>query len=201
MGLIENIQKLSEKKNVTRYRLAKETKIPYTTLIKILDGTTKKPQIESLSPIAEYFGVSVDYLIGESAKSIIDCRAEELGLSLDDIAHKANVSLAFLKDLESIIPDPWDYEAIDRIARVLNLEPSILQKALYRQEPPAYDGPTITAEEAFGGDNAIKLNVQLTEDEILTLAAHQVGHEGELTESDLDKIKLAVKIALAKDNK
>ncbi|MEL7656173.1 MAG: hypothetical protein AAGU75_09730, partial [Bacillota bacterium] len=41
----------------------------------------------------------------------------------------------------------------------------------------------------------------LTEEEILTLAAHQVGHTGELTESDLDKIKLAVKIALAKDNK
>lgn len=40
-----------------------------------------------------------------------------------------------------------------------------------------------------------------TEEEILTLAAHKLGHTGELSETDLDRIKLAVKIALAKDDK
>ncbi|NOK15273.1 helix-turn-helix transcriptional regulator [Corallococcus exercitus] len=44
-------------------------------------------------------------------------------------------------------------------------------------------------------------NEKLSEEEILTLAAHQVGHDGPLTEKELEQIKLAVKIALAKDNK
>jgi hypothetical protein len=39
----------------------------------------------------------------------------------------------------------------------------------------------------------------LSEEEILTMAAHSAGHEGKLTEEQLAKIKLAVKIALAKE--
>lgn len=39
-----------------------------------------------------------------------------------------------------------------------------------------------------------------SEEEILTMAAHNAGHEGKLTEEQLAKIKIAVKIALAKDN-
>ncbi|SHI63246.1 hypothetical protein [Lutispora thermophila] len=34
--------------------------------------------------------------------------------------------------------------------------------------------------------------------EILTRAAHAVGHEGPLSEDDMNKIELAIKIALAK---
>jgi predicted transcriptional regulator len=45
-----------------------------------------------------------------------------------------------------------------------------------------------------------KTHTDLTEEEILTLAAHSAGHEGKLTEEQLAKIKLAVKIALAKDD-
>lgn len=44
-------------------------------------------------------------------------------------------------------------------------------------------------------------NIELTENEILTLAAHKFGPAGEPSEDDLSKIKLAIKIALAKDNK
>ena len=39
------------------------------------------------------------------------------------------------------------------------------------------------------------------EEEIFTQAAHKVGHKGKLSEEELDKIKLALKIALAKDEK
>lgn len=35
-------------------------------------------------------------------------------------------------------------------------------------------------------------------EEILTRAAHAVGHEGPLSEEDMNKIELAIKIALAK---
>ncbi|MNW63038.1 hypothetical protein D3C74_412050 [compost metagenome] len=44
-------------------------------------------------------------------------------------------------------------------------------------------------------------NEDMSEEEILTLAAHQVGHDGPLTEEQLAQIKLAMKIALAKNDK
>lgn len=42
-------------------------------------------------------------------------------------------------------------------------------------------------------------NVDLTDREILTLAAHRVGYEEDLSEEELEKIKVALKIALSKD--
>lgn len=42
-------------------------------------------------------------------------------------------------------------------------------------------------------------NEGLTDKEILTLAAHRIGYEGNLSEEELDKIRLALKIALSKD--
>ena len=40
---------------------------------------------------------------------------------------------------------------------------------------------------------------ELSEEEILTLAAHSAGFEGKLTDEQLAKIKLAIRIALAED--
>lgn len=39
----------------------------------------------------------------------------------------------------------------------------------------------------------------LTDEEILTLAAHRVGHEGRLSEEEIRQIKKALRIALDKD--
>lgn len=60
----------------------------------------------------------------------------------------------------------------------------------------------ITTEElvAMANDLPVPASEDLTEEEILTMAAHSAGHEGKLTEEQLAKIRLAVKIALAKDN-
>ncbi|WP_340018311.1 helix-turn-helix transcriptional regulator [Paenibacillus sp. FSL H3-0457] len=63
MSIAETVSKLMESEGLSKYKLAKESGVPYTTLIKILDGTTKNPQIESLQSIAKYFNVDVDDLI------------------------------------------------------------------------------------------------------------------------------------------
>lgn len=41
----------------------------------------------------------------------------------------------------------------------------------------------------------------LKDTDIITLAAHRSGHEGELSEEDMERIKLAIQIALAKNKK
>nr|WP_281069377.1 helix-turn-helix transcriptional regulator [Paenibacillus shirakamiensis] len=40
---------------------------------------------------------------------------------------------------------------------------------------------------------------KMTEEEILTLAAHQIGHDGPLSEKEMEQVKLAMKIALSKN--
>lgn len=59
----------------------------------------------------------------------------------------------------------------------------------------------ITTEELIAMANNEPSDVNrddLSEEEIFTLAAHSAGHTGKLSEDDLAKIKLAVKIALAR---
>lgn len=58
----------------------------------------------------------------------------------------------------------------------------------------------ITLDDLVDGDSD-NLKNEMSTDEILTLAAHQVGHEGALTEEQLAQVKLAMKIALAKNDK
>ena len=48
---------------------------------------------------------------------------------------------------------------------------------------------------------ALAIYDSIDDKEILTLAAHRSGYEGELSEEELDDIKLAIKVALARHNK
>jgi transcriptional regulator with XRE-family HTH domain len=62
--MYERIKELMDKKGVTLYRLSKATGIPYSTLAHHKNGETKLG-IEKIRKIADYFGVSVDYLMGK----------------------------------------------------------------------------------------------------------------------------------------
>lgn len=77
MSIAETVSKLMQSKGLSKYKLAKESGVPYTTLIKILDGTTKNPQIESLQSIAKYFEVDVDDLIEREPGSIRELLSEK----------------------------------------------------------------------------------------------------------------------------
>ncbi|MDN8588775.1 helix-turn-helix transcriptional regulator [Paenibacillus sp. 11B] len=78
MSIAETVSKLMESEGLSKYKLAKESGVPYTTLIKILDGTTKNPQIESLQSIAKYFNVDVDDLIDSGSSNEAKVEKPEL---------------------------------------------------------------------------------------------------------------------------
>lgn len=65
----------------------------------------------------------------------------------------------------------------------------------------AYFGITLDDLADGGGEQTVPPEIELSDEEILTLAAHQVGHTGPLTPEQMSQIKLAVKIALAKEEK
>jgi len=60
---------LLEKTNTTAYKLSIETNIPQS-LISTYKSGTKSPTTVNLVKIAEYFNVSVDYLLGKEEKPV-----------------------------------------------------------------------------------------------------------------------------------
>ncbi|MNW27533.1 helix-turn-helix protein [compost metagenome] len=207
--IAKQIEKLMKRSKVTRLKLSNDTGIPYTTLTQIINGRTKNPQVKALEIIADYFNVSLDYLLGQSISAVIENRLSELNMSIEELGESTELPAAFIRGLDTLPPYPGDYEQggwLDRLAKALKMDTKILASALARQEPPAYDGPTPTPEEAFGQlqkdfENEDFENDSLSEKDILTMAAHQIGHEGPLTDEQLAQIRLAMKIALAKNDK
>ncbi|SEO12316.1 helix-turn-helix transcriptional regulator [Paenibacillus sp. OK076] len=59
--LSDKIKELMDSNNLSTYRVSKDTGIPYTTLTKILNGTTKSPKIDLIKIIADYFNKPLDH--------------------------------------------------------------------------------------------------------------------------------------------
>ncbi len=62
--MYDNFAKLVQKKGVTIYRVAKDTSIAQATLIDWKNGKYT-PKIDKLQKLADYFNVTLDYLLGK----------------------------------------------------------------------------------------------------------------------------------------
>ena len=106
-----------------------------------------EPNLELIEKFANYFRVTSDYLLGLSARSKIESKLEEIGMTLEELAEKANVPLKFLQNLDSIVPDlevdlgEQCYTYISSIAWILGIPGSELRTAFARQEIPADQYP------------------------------------------------------------
>ncbi len=60
---IEKVKGLLIEKDIDVKTLAEKTKIPYSSLISWLNKT-RTIQVESLIVLADFFGVTIDYLVG-----------------------------------------------------------------------------------------------------------------------------------------
>ncbi|TXK82614.1 helix-turn-helix transcriptional regulator [Paenibacillus sp. N3.4] len=69
MSISEKIEEAMKVHLISRYRLSKDTGIPYTTLTQILNRRTKDPQVGALQTIADYFNKPLDYFTGEDGQS------------------------------------------------------------------------------------------------------------------------------------
>lgn len=72
----ERVIKLRKETNITQSELAKRLGIPRTTYSNYENGN-RQPDYETLQKIANYFGVSSDYLIGMSEKSSSEVREDK----------------------------------------------------------------------------------------------------------------------------
>ena len=65
---VEILAKLTKEKGITIRKLALDLEIPTTSMHRYANGQNK-PDIEIITKIAEYFGVTTDYLLGKSKDS------------------------------------------------------------------------------------------------------------------------------------
>ncbi len=61
-----NLKNLMEQKRISSSELSSASGIDKPIISRLLSGKTTNPQVETLKPIAAYFGVSIDQLIGTS---------------------------------------------------------------------------------------------------------------------------------------
>lgn len=71
--MYEIFDKLLKLNNVTAYKVSKETGIPYSALSEWKMGRSE-PKRDKLEKIADYFGVSVDFLIGRDTEMELGIR-------------------------------------------------------------------------------------------------------------------------------
>lgn len=60
----EKLETLLKKKNVTAYKMGKETGIPMTSVYDWMSGRSK-PKIDNLVKLSTYFGVDLSYFVGD----------------------------------------------------------------------------------------------------------------------------------------
>ncbi len=107
--MYEIFQRLLSEKGITAYRVAKETGIPQSTFTSWKNGVYS-PKDEKMKKIADYLGVSVEYLrTGQDQKE----KPVETDLKLD------NVYLSFAKQAQNEGIPPSDIQlALETIRKL-----------------------------------------------------------------------------------
>jgi len=156
----KNLKKIRESKNIGINELGRLTGLSPSYLSALEKGKKTNPSRETIEKIANALEVLEERLTGEAASSIIEDRIKKLGMTLEEVAEKANVPLDWLQNLDAFIPgqadiddflDPKEldeleqdqtigeyksYYWITKVAEVLGLPGSRLRAALARQEIP-----------------------------------------------------------------
>ena len=201
--LSKNLKKIRNEKNLTLRVLAEKAGVSKSTLSDIENKNVKSTTIATLEKIADALEVSPSYLIGESLDYILETQLEKLEMTFENLAEEVGLSIEYLEKLGNISPGEWDYHKIKLIAPILKLNPEYLITALAKQEPPFDENPDIsTPEEDFGTISSEKetiIDSPLSESEVFTLAAQFINYEESLTELDIEKMKIALKVALTQN--
>lgn len=116
---------------------------------------------------------------------IIDKLIEEMGMSRRGFAEKIGLPATTLQSMLTRGVGKASVDNVIKVCKGLGITTDQLEKM-------AENGTTDLNE--INKDNS-----NLSEDEIITLAANQIGHDGPLSEQEIEQIKLAMKIALTRN--
>ena len=80
----KRLNELMQEKNITFYKLSKETGITESAFSKWKKDKYKNPQQETVDKISQYFEVSSDYLLGKTDERDISNNVEEKDITLNE---------------------------------------------------------------------------------------------------------------------
>lgn len=115
--MYERYEKLLSERNVTNYRVSKDTGITQTTLSEWKKGKIT-PKTDTLQKIADYFNVSLDYLTGNTDYERWEDKYNMNGVLREDVLkYEAGVKIPVLGKVAAGIPieaiqDIEEYEEI-----------------------------------------------------------------------------------------
>lgn len=150
--MLEIYIKLRDKAGVRDSDVAKNTGIPQSTFSDWKKGKSS-PKHEKLQKIADYFGVSLEYLLGnsyiENMGPIIKEEREQQGFSQEELAEQAGISAHSL-DRYELLDEPIREDILNDIADALGT--SVLEMmydhGMYDEQIPEYfDGDVVKYEE------------------------------------------------------
>ncbi len=110
MPLQRILKNLVESSGLRVSEIAREVKMPETTIRYILYGITKQPSAETLKKLADFFGVTIDYLIGKNRE------LQQQGTT-DFLQNSLTVTKVPLIDLDRVKQwaanqDPFDFSLV-----------------------------------------------------------------------------------------
>lgn len=133
---------LMEEKGVTAYRVAKDTGITQATLSRWKTGKVS-PSIETLQVLAEYFGVTIDYLMGNTQVSEQTPPETQKAPTLNkkderDIARRLEETLNLLESSDALMFDgePLDQESMDLLKTSLQNQYTLAKQIAKKKFTP-----------------------------------------------------------------
>lgn len=127
MEFAQRLNEMLEEKGVTAYRLSKSLGIHQTTVKNWVDGTSK-PRTEFVQKMADFFGVSPDYLMGWSNNRT--AQEEDENLSLKDRRDIAKDLNRIMDEIQNDKDGPLYYNGIEIDEESLALLQAAMNMAL-----------------------------------------------------------------------
>jgi len=123
----ERLKKLRQERGILQRQLAEMLKITQQT-ISLYESNKREPDAETLSKIADFFGVTIDYLLGRTdtpspVDKITDSVSDdpELAKFWDELKEREDLQLLFKQTREM---SPEDVKKIIRIIKAIEDEES-----------------------------------------------------------------------------
>ncbi|MBV4417627.1 helix-turn-helix domain-containing protein [Clostridium tyrobutyricum] len=139
MNIGDSIKSIRQEKGLTQKELSLKAHISRSYLAD-LENNRYNPSVDTLNSISNALQTPLTYLMGESAKSIIVNKLSELNMTIEELSKKSGIPKIFFDNLDNIQPNESDYNHMNIIGKIINVQPRILCVALSRQEAPSYEG-------------------------------------------------------------
>jgi|GEM_PF-1006019 len=185
----DRIKQARTLRNYTLDDIACEIGVAKSTIQRYENGLISKPKLPVLQAIADSLRVNPAWISGQevsminddSLSSILNCRLNEIGMTLEEVSKKSDVSLHWLQHIDTFTPgefgpDEIGYTWITRVAEVVGLPGGKLRAALAKQEIPTYKGPIQSADEVFKQNQEVFENANIEDNSMVPVSKKEQDH-------------------------